>query len=159
MAVGGLRTKSVMIWDETTKTALRTTWQQVANTTGQHFTDNLFKLDNFDYDTFPACKAVVTVRELWGNEAAFEYLAQLQKAFYIEGVDITDFEKLLSMIDEDKQEAFMKFYQSEKAEVLMQHDFSKARSMGANAFPSVVRIDSDGHMVCKQGYQRLDEII
>jgi len=41
----------------------------------------------------------------------------------------------------------------------MQHDFSKARSMGANAFPSVVRIDEDGHMVCMNGYRSLKEIL
>ena len=41
----------------------------------------------------------------------------------------------------------------------MQHDFSKARSMGANAFPSVVKIDEDGHMFCQQGYKSLEEIL
>jgi len=41
----------------------------------------------------------------------------------------------------------------------MQHDFSKARSMGANAFPSVVKIDTDGHMCCQQGYQSIEEIL
>ena len=159
LVVGGLRTKGAMYWDEPTKGKLMATWRQVADTTGQYFTDNLFKLDNFEYDTFPACKAIVTVRELWGDEASFEYLSQLQWAFYVDGVDITTLRTLVAFIAPDRQEKFVVFYQSERAEVLMQHDFSKARSMGATAFPSVVKIDSDGHMVCKKGFQSFDEII
>jgi len=41
----------------------------------------------------------------------------------------------------------------------MQNDFSKARVMGTNAFPSVVKIDEDGHMVCMSGYRSLEEIL
>ena len=41
---------------------------------------------------------------------------------------------------------------------MMQHDFAKARSMGANAFPSVVIIDEDGHMVCQKGYRTFLEM-
>jgi hypothetical protein len=59
----------------------------------------------------------------------------------------------------DKQEEFLEFYKSDRAELLMQHDFSKARSMGANAFPSVVKIDKDGHMMCQSGYQEIDKIL
>lgn len=159
LVVGGLRTKGAMQWDELTKTKLKATWQQVADTTGQHFTDNLFKLDSFEYDTYPACKAIVTVRELWGDDVSFEYLGRIQRAFYVDGVDITDVGTLASFLDLDRRQVFIAFYQSERAEILMHHDFSKARSMGANAFPSVVKIDSDGHMVCKQGFQRFEEVL
>ena len=40
----------------------------------------------------------------------------------------------------------------------MEHDFAKARSMGANAFPSVVIIDEEGHMVAQKGYRSLLEM-
>ncbi|MDM5271508.1 DsbA family protein [Sulfurovum sp. zt1-1] len=159
LVVGGLRTKGAMLWDEPTKNKLKATWQQVADTTGQYFTDNLFKLDYFEYDTYPACKAVVAVRELWGDDASFEYLSKIQRAFYVDGLDITHLHSLVSFIEPDRQKDFTTFFESERAEVLLRHDFSKARSMGANAFPSVVKIDSDGHMMCKKGFQRFDEII
>ena len=159
LVVGGLRTKGAMKWDELTKAKLKDTWRQVANTTGQYFTENLFKLDYFEYDTYPACKAIVTVRELWGDDASFEYLGKIQRAFYVDGVDITDKHNLVMFLDPDNRQSYETFYESERAEVLMRHDFSKARSMGANAFPSVVRIDRDGHMVCKQGFQRFEEFL
>jgi len=40
----------------------------------------------------------------------------------------------------------------------MLHDFAKARSMGATAFPSVVLIDEEGHMVCQKGYKSEEEM-
>ncbi|MFT7879283.1 MAG: DsbA family protein [Sulfurimonas sp.] len=159
LVVGGLRTKGAMPWNASTKAKLKATWQQVAGTTGQHFTENLLKRDNFEYDTYPACKAVVTVRELWGDDASFSYLAKIQSAFYLDGADITDLQTLKSFIAPDRQQAFVTFYETERAEVLMRHDFSKARSMGANAFPSVVKIDNDGHMVCRQGYQHPEDML
>jgi hypothetical protein len=31
--------------------------------------------------------------------------------------------------------------------------------MGANSFPSVVKIDKEGHMVCQKGYMTTDRIL
>ena len=160
LVVGGLRTKGEMPWDENAKRHLQGHWEQVANMTGQPFSNVLFEKEDFDYDTYPACKAVVSVRELFGMQKAFIYLHTLQKAFYAKGEDITRYEvlrALLDVIDVDK-EAFDTFYHSKRAQLLMEHDFAKARSMGANAFPSVVIIDEEGHMVCQKGYRGLDDM-
>ncbi len=107
--------------------------------------------------SYPACKAIITVRELWGEEASFEYLEKIQEAFYAKGEDTTSLEILLKHV-EDKEE-FLAFYETPRAEILMHHDFAKARSMGANAFPSVVKIDSEGHMVCHKGYRGIEDIL
>jgi len=160
IVLGGLRSKGQMAWDSSSKAYLKSHWEQVAKSTGQPFNTALFEKENFDYDTYPACKAMVTVRELFGMTKAFEYLHIVQEAFYVQSKDITQLEILLSLshtLDIDTQ-AFETFYKSERAEVLMEHDFSKARSMGANAFPSVVIIDEDGHMLCQKGYRSLEEM-
>jgi len=157
LVVGGLRTTGQMPWNDRSKQYLLQNWKAVAQQTGQAFNLSFFEQSSFDYDTYPACKALVTVRELWGDEAAFDYLEKIQEAFYVHNEDSTSQEVLLKYI-EDK-ESFLNFYQSERAEVLMQHDFSKARSMGANAFPSTVKIDEQGHMCCMQGYRSLNEIL
>ncbi|MEA1880143.1 MAG: DsbA family protein [Campylobacterota bacterium] len=168
LVVGGLRTTGQMPWNEKSKTYLAQNWQAVAQKTHQTFNHNLLNKTDFDYNTYPACKAIVTVRELWGEEAAFDYLSRIQKAFYVNGIDITSLEVLSTFISQDQEildqeildrEAFIDFYQSPRAELLMHHDFSKARSMGANAFPSVVKVDSDGHMVCLSGYRSLEDIL
>jgi len=158
LVVGGLRTTGQMTWDAQNKAYLKTNWDAVNKTTGQPFSSKLLNKTTFDYNTYPSCKATVTVRELWGEVAAFNYFADIQKAFYAEGHDITSLEILTAYVKQDK-EAFRTFYTSERAEVLMQHDFSKARSMGANAFPSIVKIDKDGHMVCINGYRNIEEVL
>jgi len=158
LVVGGLRTTGDMLWDAQSKAYLKQNWDAVTQRTGQPFSSKLLERDAFDYDTYPACKALVTVRELWGEEASLDYLSQIQKAFYAEGIDITSVEVLAHYVTQDKA-AFQIFYESDRAETLMQHDFSKARAMGANAFPSTVKIDAEGHMVCIKGYRTLEEIL
>ena len=158
LVLGGLRTSGQMEWNTQSKAYLKQNWDAVQQATGQAFNPKLLNLTHFDYNTYPACKAIVTVRELWGESVAFEYLSAIQSAFYTQGIDITSVDVLSSYVSKDK-EAFISFYQSERAELLMQHDFSKARSMGANAFPSTVKIDKEGHMLCLSGYRSLAEIL
>ena len=157
LVAGGLRTKGQMPWTEESREYLLQNWNAVAQQTKQPFNFSLLNKEYFDYDTYPACKALVSVRELWGEEASFEYLEKIQTRFYKEGEDITSIEVLKA--DVADKEMFLAFYNSKRAEILMRHDFSKARSMGANSFPSVVKIDKDGHMVCQHGYQTMNKII
>jgi len=157
--VGGLRGSGDMTWDAQSKSYLKQNWDAVQNVTSQPFNPTLLNKRTFDYNTYPSCKAVLTVRELWGEEKALNYLGEIQEAFYKEGKDITD-EKVLSVYITDKErQTFLDFYHCERAELLMQHDFSKARSMGANAFPSVVKIDPDGHILCVSGYKPLENLL
>lgn len=160
LVLGGLRTKGEMPWDERSKEYLRGHWEQVSQRTGQAFSDSLFEKESFDYDTYPACKAVITVRELFGMESAFEYLHTIQKAFYTKAQDITNTDVLHELLKDMglDSKAFKILFESERAQLLMEHDFAKARSMGANAFPSVVVIDEEGHMVCQKGYRSLLEM-
>jgi putative protein-disulfide isomerase len=157
LVVGGLRTKGQMPWTDESKHYLAQNWNAVVKKTKQPFNFSLLNKEHFDYDTYPACRAIVAIRELWGEENAFEYLEKIQKAFYAKGEDTTSLETLLKYVENKKK--FLEFYESDRCELLMHHDFSKARSMGANSFPSVVKIDKEGHMVCLKGYKTLTEIL
>lgn len=160
LVMGGLRTKGDMPWDEGFKEYLKAHWRHVFQRTGQVFSDRLFEKEHFDYDTYPACKAVITVRELFGIQKAFSYLHTIQEAFYTRAEDITNLDvlcDLLQTVGLDRT-SFRAFFESDRAQLLMEHDFAKARSMGANAFPSVVIIDEQGHMICQKGYRSLPEM-
>jgi putative protein-disulfide isomerase len=160
LVMGGLRTKGEMVWDEASRRYLFQHWQQVAERTGQSFNELLFSKEDFVYDTYPACKAVVTVRELLGEDAAFTYLHTIQHAFYAQGIDITKTRLLYGYYEQlfGNSGKFAFMYGTERIETLMQHDFAKARSMGATAFPSVVIVDEAGHMVCQKGYRSFEEM-
>jgi putative protein-disulfide isomerase len=157
LVLGGLRSKGQMPWTKESKNYLAQNWNAVAQKTQQPFNFSLLNKEHFDYDTYPACKAIVAVRELWGDDASFKYLKKIQEAFYVKNEDTTSIEVLIKYVE--NKEEFLKFYESDRCKVLMQHDFSKARSMGATSFPSVVKIDKSGHMVTTKGYQSLEEII
>ncbi len=160
LVVGGLRTKGETVWDDTSKGYLRTHWEEVGKRTGQIFDTALLEKSYFEYDTYPTCKAVVTVRELLGEEAAFTYLHTIQHAFYAQGIDITKPHLLYGYYEQlfGNSGKFAFMYGTERMETLMYHDFAKARSMGATAFPSIVIVDKDGHMVCQKGYRSFEEI-
>jgi putative protein-disulfide isomerase len=160
LVLGGLRTKGEMSWNEMSREYLKGHWRQVSQRTGQMFSDRLFEKESFDYDTYPASKAVITVRELFGMQSAFAYLHTIQEAFYTRAEDITNIDVLCDLLQTVQLDstAFRDFFESDRAELLMEHDFAKARSMGANAFPSVVVIDEEGHMVCQKGYRSLLEM-
>lgn len=119
--------------------------------------------DRFDYtlviggEADSVCKAIITVRALWGEDAAFDYLHKLQTLGQYKNPIQLD--SLIQLIEPTQQEQFLEFYHSNRAELLRQHDISKARSMGANLFPSIVIIDKEGHMVCRKGYQEVEEIL
>ena len=159
IVLGGLRGEGTMSWDDKSKLFLKQHWDAVHKATGQPFNPTILNRSYFDYNTHPSCKAVITVRELWGEKEAFKYLGDIQKAFYKEGKDITSREVLKNYLPMSKQEAFLDFYNSKRAILLLGHDFSKARSMGANTFPSIVTIDTEGHMLCISGYKTLEEIL
>ena len=160
LVVGGLRTEGEMTWNEESRAYLRSHWEAVASQTGQPFDATLLEREAFTYDTYPACKAVVTVRELLGEEAAFTYLHTIQHAFYAQGIDITKSRLLYGYYEQlfGNSGKFAFMYGTERMETLMYHDFAKARSMGATAFPSIVIVDRDGHMVCQKGYRSFEEI-
>ena len=158
LVVGGLRSSGQMLWNDESKSFLKSHWDSVTQRTGQPFSPKLLNRTIFDYNTYPACKAIIEVRELWGEELAFSYLSKIQYAFYVEGKDITSLAVLTNYITENKKE-FENFYNTDRAKILMKHDFNKARAMGANAFPSVVQIDEEGHMLCMKGYRTVKEIL
>ena len=160
LVVGGLRAKGQMPWNDSSKAYLQGHWEQVSQSTGQPFSHKFFEKEHFEYDTYPACKAVVSVRELFGMEKAFTYLHTIQEAFYAKAKDITNVDVLTQLLEEMGLESssFKTFFESDGAQRLMEHDFAKARSMGANAFPSVVMIDEEGHMVSQKGYRSLVEM-
>ena len=62
IVLGGLRPGGGEAWNEEFKGFLKHHWEEVTARSGQPFGDKLFSLDHFNYDTEPACRAVVVAR-------------------------------------------------------------------------------------------------
>ncbi|MBW4964348.1 hypothetical protein KZZ06_20380, partial [Sulfitobacter sp. CW3] len=55
--------------------------------------------DGFVYDTEPACRAIVTARSL-APDCAWKLLGLIQRAFYVEGRDVTLASVLVELAEE-----------------------------------------------------------
>src|SRR5690606_34230299 len=64
LVMGGLRAGGGDAWDRRFRDFLRHHWQEVAGLTGQTFNTGLLDAESFEYDTEPACRAVVTARSM-----------------------------------------------------------------------------------------------
>jgi len=155
--MGGLRES--MLWNEDSKSYLKGHWQQIAQKTKQPFNTFFFEQTHFIYNTFPSCKAVVTVKTL-SEEKVFSYFHALQEAFYKDARDITQ-ESILADIALEQgidREMFIRFFTSREADTLMHEDFQKSRMLGANVFPSIIIIDDEGHLVTLKGYRTFEDL-
>ena len=64
IVLGGLRPGGGDEWNENFKNFLKHHWEEVNTRSGQPFGFELFERDTFNYDTEPACRAVVAMRSL-----------------------------------------------------------------------------------------------
>jgi len=157
--LGGLRGKKSKVWDDSFKAFLSKHWNEVHAKTLQKFNFTLLNKAEFDYNTEPSCRAVVTVREM-DNSKVFTVFNALQKAFYEESKDITCKDVISAIIENNgiDKEKFLALFISAKMIEKTEADTYKARSMGANAFPSLVFIDEEGHLSVLKGYRTFQEI-
>ena len=159
LILGGLRDSGEQVWDDAFKSYLREHWRSVQQKTGQAFNLDFFEREAFDYDTEPACRAVVTVRTL-DRTKQFSFLNTLQKAFYLKGEDITQLDVITDIAEAEgiDRSEFATLFVSDEMKEKTKADVYKARSMGANVFPSVVLIDEEGHLCVIKGYRSYDEM-
>jgi putative protein-disulfide isomerase len=127
---------------------LRHHWVEVGERTGQPFdTDFLDRRDRWVYDTEPAAIAVVELRSRRPDHA-LDYFTRIQRAFYAEGRDVTDFSvlaELASGFDMDPAE-LAESLESEEAKQRAWEDFARARNWGISGFPTLVGELLDGRL-------------
>ncbi|MDH3605506.1 MAG: DsbA family protein [Acidimicrobiia bacterium] len=160
--VGGLRPgpESEEIDDQMALT-LAHHWEQVAHASGQPF-DHAFlnRRDGWRYDTEVPAIAVVAMREL-RSEDTLRFHSRLQRAFYAEGIDITDptvYPALLDGFDIDADK-FMELLGSEEMTAMAWKDFSEARSLGIAGFPTLVVRDGEEYGIVTRGYLSADRLL
>jgi len=153
--VGGLRAGTSEILNEDLKQYIRGHWTEVKQMTGQPFSFDFFNRDNFIYNTEPACRAIVTMRNL-KPEIVFSYFESLHYSFYVENHDITSPEVLsknAAKFGVDKK-AFQAFHSQEIIDETSS-DFETARRMGVFGFPSLVLKEAEKIIPVSRGYQTL----
>lgn len=145
ITMGGLRAGGGDPWNTAFKDFLRNEWRHIAQTTGQPFGFTLLEAAHFDYDTEPACRAVVSVKLIQArnhlpNSTALKFFSAVQRKFYVEGQDpkVADFyASICASLALDFDE-FRAVFDSPEALQAVQQEFVRARQWGVRSFPTLL---------------------
>jgi len=117
----------------------------------------LLERTGFRYDTEPAARAVVAMRQL---DAARElaYFHALQEAFYARNEDITQLEILMQLAPGVAAGVFRDCYESAATTALLEQDFATTRQLGVQGFPTLLlQLDKRLHPLT-EGYRPYERI-
>lgn len=159
--LGGLRSgPNAMEVDDRMAASLSHHWQSVAERSGQPFDQSLLDQRGWIYDTEPACKAVVVMREL-DEPQAWPLFKRLQKLFYAEGIVPSGRHKLEPVITEFDvdTDAYWAAFESESATKTTWQDFAQVHKWGIGGFPTVVFRDGNQGSLVARGYTSADRML
>lgn len=152
ITLGGLRAGGGEPWNAEFRDFLRREWTHIRQVTGQPFGMTLLERGHFDYDTEPACRAVVAARavarqaELPGT-TALAFFSAVQRRFYVEGADpkAVDFYRDVCASLGIAFDAFAAAFSSPATTRQTAEEFMRCRRMGVSAFPSVL-VEANGQL-------------
>lgn len=160
VVMGGLRTGSqAEPMDRQARQQLANYWQGVAQRTGQPFTTASLERDGWSYETEPSCRAVVAMRELAPHQT-LRWVARLHRAFYVEGVNITDPSVFLELLDgfDAEPDRFVHLFADDAIAERTQQDFAEAQRYGVTGFPTVLFRDGEELAIVTRGFVPWDQL-
>ena len=142
LVMGGLRPYTTQPMDAAKAAEIFNHWQHVHEASGQLFAQaphTALHEPGFVYDTEPASRATVTVRQLWPQHA-MSYFKAVQKAFYADGKNVTRADVLANLAEQQglpRGEFEAAFASAEMASATRQ-DFAQSQAWGIRGFPAVI---------------------
>ena len=155
---GGLRSGSSAL-DASTRRYILEHWQAVAEATGQGFDFDGAMPDGFVYDTEPACRALVTAREMDAS-CVWRLSRLIQEAFYLQGLDVTRAPQLLDLAEQAglDRATFSAAFTSADTLSATAADFTWAQGLGIAGFPTLLAERNGQLALLTNGYQPLDRL-
>jgi len=139
VVMGGLRAGGGEEWNTSFKDFLRHHWEDVGMKSGQPFKFDLLDWESFDYDTEPACRAVVTVGDM-APEQMLPFFKEVQKGFYVGNEDpkmVAFYKPICQNLGIDYDVFASKFETSEMRDKTNEH-FQRSAQLGARSFPTLL---------------------
>lgn len=135
-------------------------WEDVNKRSGQPFSYEILKDKTFVYDTEPACRAVVLMREL-KPESEFDFFKKVQTEFYKENKNTNltkTYAELAKEYGLDKTE-FAKKFESDEYKAKVNEDFTYSQNIGVRSFPTLILKNGENTYLIAQGYVEAETII
>ncbi|WP_394562062.1 DsbA family protein [Aquipseudomonas alcaligenes] len=156
LVVGGLRRQQAAL-EPAVRVRILSHWQAVNAATGQLFDFANALPEGFVYDTEPACRALVTARQL-DEQSAWSLLQLIQQAFYTEGRDVTQGPVLAELAERAgiPRIEFAAAFDSQAMQAATEADFAWVQDLGIAGFPTLLA-ERDGQLaLLTNGYQSLE---
>ena len=156
IVVGGLRRDQVAV-DAAARVRYLGYWQAVNASTGQLFDFERGLPEGMVYDTEPACRALVTARNL-DAQSAWTLLKLIQQAFYTEGADVTQASVLVQLAEQAgiPRIEFAEAFDSQAMEDATAADFTWVQDLGIAGFPTLLAERDSQLALLTNGYQPLE---
>jgi len=157
--VGGLRPGGGDPWDDQMKGFLKHHWEEVNKRSGQPFGYELFKLDEFNYDTEPSCRAVVAARPMV-KEKEMEFFETIQRKFYVESQDPNKASFYASICDDFNINYgdFISRFESGEIKAETADEFNLNRTWGVRGYPTVILLKGDQLYQIANGFATFDQM-
>lgn len=159
IVVGGLRPGGGDPWNDKMKDFLRHHWEQVNERSGQPFGYALMDLEEFNYDTEPACRAVVAARPLLNGDL-MEFFESIQRHFYVNSQDpneITFYEEICKEHQVDFND-FKSRFESDEVKMETKDEFNLNRKWGIQGYPAVALLHNDKLYSVARGFATFEEM-
>lgn len=159
ITVGGLRPGGGENWDENLKLNLIKDWNEVKARTNQPFSYKLLEKENFNYDTEPACRAVVAARQL-NPKRELNFFFDIQHKFYAEAKDPTEigFYESICLKNEIDFTDFIELFVSEEVKNLTHREFIMNREWGVTDFPTIIFQQEDDLYAIAKGFTSFEAL-
>ena len=137
--MGGLAPDSDEPMDTNTKTYVQRAWQSVADRTGATFNHEFWTVCQPRRSTYPACRAVITAG-LQLNGSREQYYEALQRAYFLEARNPSDYETLIALANESGLDPvqFQKDLDSSVVQQTFRNELIQVRALGVSGFPTVI---------------------
>ena len=159
IVLGGLRPGGGDEWNANFTNFLDQHWKEVNHKSGVPFNHTLLKSEYFNYDTEPACRAVVVVRDM-DAKITLDFFKAIQKEFYVMNKDpktMGFYKPLLQKFNLDI-DVFASKFQSQEYKLKTQKDFNRSAQLGVRSFPTVLFQKGDNVTPIANGYATFEQM-
>jgi len=138
--LGGLAPDSSEIMSNEMREYIQKNWQKIEMTIpGTKFNHDFWKNCQPKRSTYPACRAVIAIREQ-NPQLEVKMTQLIQQSYYLDAQNPSETNTLIALADQLDIDIknFGKNLNSEKTQLLLLEDIALMHSLGVNSFPSLV---------------------
>lgn len=141
------------------KNFLKEHWGHVTEKSGQPFGYALMDLEDFNYDTEPACRAVVAARPLI-KEKEMEFFEEAQRKFYVDSQDPKKASFYSSICDkfDINYGDFLTRFESDEVKQETMTEFQLNRQWGVKGYPTVLLLRNDQLHMIAHGFATFEQM-